>query len=174
MQLPLEISLVALAAYILYLFVSNVVISRQNAAHARKLGCKEPPVQKNRYPLGIDNLLRAIAADKAKQFPVDTIKRTVDNGAITYKYALLGSTNYFTADEKNIQTILATNFSDWDVSSRRNPLPSPNRCKVLSLYHLADYPVTSWVQTVEETSGLCKQPIFSVPCHELPIPLVGA
>jgi hypothetical protein len=117
MQLPIEIALVVSASYIVYLFLSDFLVSRRNAANARKLGCKEPPVQRNRYPLGIDNLLRAINADKAKQFPVDAIKRTVDNGSITYKYSLLGSTNYFTADEKNIQTILATNFSDWDVST---------------------------------------------------------
>jgi hypothetical protein len=117
MQLPFELALVAGTAYFIYLVVSHLVISRRNAANARELGCKEPPLQKNRYPLGIDNLLRAIAADKAKLFPVDTIQRTKDNGAITYKYTLLGTTNYFTADEKNIQTILATNFSDWDVSN---------------------------------------------------------
>jgi hypothetical protein len=117
MQLPIEVALVASAAYIIYLVISNFLVSRQNAANARTLGCKEPPVQRNRYPLGIDNLLRAINADKAKQFPVDAIKRTVDNGAITYQYSLLGNTNYFTADEKNIQTILATNFCDWDVST---------------------------------------------------------
>ncbi|PMD14093.1 cytochrome P450 52A12 [Hyaloscypha hepaticicola] len=119
MQLPFEIALVASVAYIIYLAVSQFITSRRNAANAQKLGCKEPPFQKNKYPLGIDNLLRAIAADKAKLFPVDTIKRTVDVGSITYKYTLLGSTNYFTADEKNIQTMLATKFSDWDLGPNR-------------------------------------------------------
>jgi hypothetical protein len=117
MQLPFEIALVASVAYIIYLAVSQFIASRRNVANAQKHGCKEPPLQKNKYPLGIDNLLRAIAADKAKLFPVDAIKRTVDVGSITYKYTLLGTTNYFTADEKNIQTMLATKFSDWDVSS---------------------------------------------------------
>jgi hypothetical protein len=119
MLLPIEIILVTLTAYILYLVVSHLITSRRNAAKALQLGCKEPALQKNRYPLGIDNLLRAIAADKAKLFPVDAIKRTVDNGSITYKYTLLGSTNYFTADEKNIQTMLATGFSDWDLGPNR-------------------------------------------------------
>jgi len=124
MQLPVEIALVAAVAYLIYLLVLQAVTSRRNATNARKHGCKEPPIQRNRYPLGIDNLLRAIAADKAKQFPVDAIQRTIDVGAITYKYALLGSTNYFTADEKNIQTMLATNFSDWDVSTKQGFLSS--------------------------------------------------
>jgi cytochrome P450 len=119
MLLPLEILLVASTAYVVYLIVSHFIASRRNAAKARQLGCEEPALQKNRYPLGIDNLLRAIAADKAKLFPVDSIKRTVDNGSITYKYTLLGTTNYFTADEKNIQTMLATGFNDWDLGANR-------------------------------------------------------
>jgi hypothetical protein len=125
MQLPFEIALVASGAYIIFLILSNLVTSRRNTINAQKLGCKEPPLQKNKYPLGIDNLLRAIAADKAKLFPVHAIQRTKDVGSITFKYTLLGTTNYFTADEKNIQTILATNFSDWDVSSGA----------LVSLYH---------------------------------------
>jgi hypothetical protein len=71
MQLLIEMALVASAAYLIYLAVSRFITSRRNAAKARKLGCEEPALQKNRYPLGIDNLLRAIAADKAKLFPVD-------------------------------------------------------------------------------------------------------
>lgn len=119
MYLPIEIAFVLSTSYVTFLIVSHLLTSRRNAAKARALRCEEPPLQKNRYPLGIDNLLRAIAADKAKLFPVDAIKRTVDNGSITYKYTLLGSTNYFTADEKNIQTILATSFSDWDLGPNR-------------------------------------------------------
>jgi hypothetical protein len=103
----------ASAAYALYFFISIFVTSYRNAAKARALKCEEPQFQKNRYPLGIDNLLRALAADKAKLFPVYQIQRTIDTGAITYKYSLLGSTNIFTADEKNIQAILATHFSDF-------------------------------------------------------------
>jgi hypothetical protein len=121
MLLLLEVALVASTAYIIYLASSHFITKHRIVARARELGCKDPPVQKNRYPLGIDNLLRAIAADKAKLFPPDAIQRTVDVGAITYKYTLLGSTNFFTADEKNIQTMLATNFSDWDVRCRKSP-----------------------------------------------------
>jgi hypothetical protein len=71
MQLLIEMALVASVAYIIYLAVSYSIASRRNAAKAQKFGCEEPALQKNRYPLGIDNLLRAIAADKAKLFPVD-------------------------------------------------------------------------------------------------------
>lgn len=105
------------AAYAIYLFICAFFSSRRNAAKARSLNCEEPIFQKNRYPFGIDNVRRSLAADRAQLFPVDLIKRTTDNGAITYKYSLLGGTNIFTADEKNIQAILATNFADFGMSS---------------------------------------------------------
>jgi hypothetical protein len=103
----------ASAAYAVYSLVATFVKSYQNSTKARSLKCEEPPFQKNRYPFGIDNLLRALAADKAQLFPVDAIQRTIDTGAITFKYSLLGNTNIFTADEKNIQALLATQFSDF-------------------------------------------------------------
>ena len=103
----------ALAAYILYSIASIFITSRRNAAKARALKCEEPRVQKNRYPLGIDNLLRALNADKAQLFPVDLVQRTIDNDAITFKYSMLGSTNISTADPKNIQAVLSTKFNDF-------------------------------------------------------------
>jgi hypothetical protein len=43
----------------------------------------------------------------------------LDTGAITYKYSVLGNNNIFTADEKNIQAILATQFNDPDLGPHR-------------------------------------------------------
>jgi hypothetical protein len=115
MELPIAIVALgwALVAYVIYFFVSLVLISRRHAAMARELKCEEPARQENKWPLGIDNLMRALAADKEKQFPVDMIRRTIENGAITYKYSILGTTNVATSDEKNIQAILATQFADF-------------------------------------------------------------
>ncbi|KAL2072294.1 hypothetical protein VTL71DRAFT_11637 [Oculimacula yallundae] len=120
MQLPIVTSAVlVVVSYIIYLVISSFLTSRRHARKARELKCEEPPVQKNKYPGGIDQILRAFAADKIQQFPVDTIQRTVDIGAITYSYSLLGSKFYFTADEKNIQAILATQFHDFDLGPLR-------------------------------------------------------
>ena len=115
MALPIAIIALgwAVVAYIIYFFVSLVLTSRRHVALARELKCEEPPFQKNHWPLGIDNLLRALAADKERQFPVDMVKRTIENGAITYRYSILGTTNLATSDEKNIQAILATQFADF-------------------------------------------------------------
>ncbi|CAL3971722.1 unnamed protein product [Diplocarpon coronariae] len=107
------------ASYIIYLFVSSSLRSRRQAVRARELKCEEPPFQKNRFPFGVEHVVRALAADRNKQFPVDTIKRMSDVGAITYRYSVLGNRNIFTADEKNIQAILATQFRDFDLGPTR-------------------------------------------------------
>lgn len=73
----------AVVSYFIYVVVSRVLRSRQQAFKARELKCEEPPFQKNRYPLGLDNLMRALEADKVQQFPVDMIQRMKDVGAIT-------------------------------------------------------------------------------------------
>ena len=115
MKLPIAVIAAAwaLIAYVVYVSISSVLRARRNAARARELKCEEPPFQKNRYPLGIDNLLRALAADRRKQFPTDAVQRIKDVGAITFKYSILGSTGFTTADEKNIQAVLATQFADF-------------------------------------------------------------
>jgi hypothetical protein len=121
MELPIAIVAVFWAAgsYVIYLFLSRFLTSRRNAAKARELKCEDPPFQKNRYPLGIDQVIRAVNADKAKLFPPDQIRRCSDTGAITYKYSVLGNNNIFTADEKNIRAILATQFNDFDLGPHR-------------------------------------------------------
>jgi cytochrome P450 len=60
-----------------------------------------------------------VNADKAKLFPLDQIQRTLDTGAITYKYSVLGNNNIFTADEECIKAILATQFNDFDLGPHR-------------------------------------------------------
>ncbi|KAK0101499.1 hypothetical protein ONS95_006668 [Cadophora gregata] len=120
MQLPFATTIIlATVSYIIYIVYSSFVQSRRHARKARELKCEEPPLQKNKYPLGIDQIKRALAADKEKLFPIDTIQRTADVGAITYRYSVLGNNNIFTADEKNIQAVLATQFNDFDLGPTR-------------------------------------------------------
>jgi hypothetical protein len=77
-------------SYVTYLILSSILSSRRNAARARALKCEEPPFERNRWPLGIDSLKRALAADRAQHFPEDLIKRFEDLGTHTYRYQVLG------------------------------------------------------------------------------------
>ena len=114
MQIPCAIIGLAVS-YVLYVVLTNFIRSWRHAALAREWSTQDPPVLKSRLPFGIDLVQRAMKSDKEQLFPVDAIERTQDAGAITYKYSTLGSTNIFTADEKNVQAILATQFPDYDL-----------------------------------------------------------
>jgi len=107
------------AAYLSYKVISSFLGARQNASKARQLNYEEPPELKSRYPFGIDLLLRYIAADGAKLFPVDSIQRPIDAGGFTYKYSILGNRVIVSADPKNIQALLATQFNDFDLGPTR-------------------------------------------------------
>lgn len=109
----------AFVAYIIFAIIRGFLVSRHNTRMAKELKCEEPAHQKNKLPFGIDVVLRALKADNEKLFPVDLQQRTADVGAITYRYSILGAHNVMTADEKNIQAILATQFADFDLGPRR-------------------------------------------------------
>ncbi len=88
-----------LAAVLLWIVVCQVLLtitlrflaSRRNAANANGLKCEEPPFERNRWPLGIDNLLRTLAADRDKRFPDDMIERFAALNTSTYRYQILGA-----------------------------------------------------------------------------------
>ncbi|KAH9204927.1 cytochrome P450 alkane hydroxylase-like protein [Leptodontidium sp. 2 PMI_412] len=120
MQLPIAVTTLLVAvSYIIYLFLSGFLRSRRQAIKARELKCEEPPMLKSRYPLGISTIIRSVTANNAKFFPLDMIERTKETGAITYKFNLVGKNRIFTADEKNVQAVLATQFNDFDLGSMR-------------------------------------------------------
>lgn len=76
--------------YVFFRLVSSFLTARCNAAKARDLGCKEPPVEINRWPFGIDSVRRSLAADRAQQFPADVLQRFEELGTYTYRYNVLG------------------------------------------------------------------------------------
>jgi cytochrome P450 len=110
-----------LISYILYLIGSRILRSRQNAAKAKALQCEEPPYEKSRLPLGVSQLRRAVKAMADQSWPDYTIQRAKDVGALTFATNILGAGGFFTADEHNIQAILATQFDDFELGqARRN------------------------------------------------------
>jgi cytochrome P450 len=109
----------AIVAYVLFTIVNSIVRARQNAAKARKFGCADVPFQKNRLPLGIDQLQRALEADKQQIFPDDLIKRYHEMGVNTWRYSVMGSRTFTTCEPKNIQALLATQFQDFSLGRTR-------------------------------------------------------
>ncbi|POS69059.1 cytochrome P450 CYP4/CYP19/CYP26 subfamilies [Diaporthe helianthi] len=112
-------------SYVVFQLLNKVVQSRQRTLKARQLGCKEPPLEKNGLPFGIDKILNAIKADKAELFLEWLGRRNAAMGAQTWRYSLLGQTNFFTSEPKNVQAILANNFGTFDLPPRREGIFLP-------------------------------------------------
>ncbi len=109
----------AALAFILYRLVSNILAKRHHAAEAQRLGCKPATKQENMLPFGIDRIRNAMKADQNKSFPDFVIQRFEEVGADTFQFNILGDQGYFTADPKNIQAVLATQFNDYCLGPNR-------------------------------------------------------
>jgi len=109
----------AVGAFIIYNLGSTFLINRQHAAEARRLGCLPASVKRMKLPFGLDGVMRALKADRAKQFPnmLEDIYHEV--GAATWSANTMGSHVLMTVDPKNIQAILATQFNDFELGPVR-------------------------------------------------------
>ena len=102
-----------LLALTLYQYMTGVLTKRRSLAKARTLGCKPPPLAANKLPFGIDQIQRALTADAEKRFPDMLVERVSEMGAPTFQTNLIGNEILFTVEPKNIQALLATQFSDF-------------------------------------------------------------
>ncbi|KAF4628259.1 hypothetical protein G7Y89_g9894 [Cudoniella acicularis] len=114
----------ALVGIVVFTIINGILTKRRNAQKAKALNCQLPKQQANRLPLGIDHIQAFLAAMKNENFPNLAVEMFSDLGT-TFEASILGGTGVFTVDEQNIQAILATQFSDFDVgeSRRRNANP---------------------------------------------------
>ncbi|KAJ8605075.1 hypothetical protein MRB53_041548 [Persea americana] len=121
-------SLVALAALVLFKVIQRLAIRRQHALIKKQLGCQDPPVDPHSGFLGINAIRTLTKADREGRLPDFVINRhrTLNQmfGRITstVSHNILGQNILFTNDPKNIQAMLATQFSDYDLGETRNSL----------------------------------------------------
>ncbi|KAI9820833.1 MAG: hypothetical protein M1826_000858 [Phylliscum demangeonii] len=120
--MPLTVVMVggALLTFLTYRVVAGIWSDRAAAAESRRRGCKPCPRQPHRWPLGIDQLQRSLAADREKLFPDLLVRRFEEMGAFTFSDTTLGSPrNIFTIEPKNVQAVLATQFRDFELGPIR-------------------------------------------------------
>lgn len=115
----------ALAAYLIYQFIVSLVQNRRYAAQAERLGCKPAPLLRNQLPFGVEHLHSSLKADETKQFPEFIAERYAKMGNRTHEYNLIGNNGFLTADPKNIQAILATQFKDFGLGRIRRSVFMP-------------------------------------------------
>ena len=118
---------VATATPVLYLVW--VLLARwQHAQNARKWNCGAVPS----YPgdlLGVNTLKEALQLDKDRLLPMLTRRRIATMSArenrytTTFQFRQLGNDIISTAEPKNVQAVLATQFKDFELGQvRRNTM----------------------------------------------------
>ncbi|QQK45792.1 Cytochrome P450, E-class, CYP52 [Penicillium digitatum] len=97
----------------------SVSTSWRHAQKARGIGCGEPPLYPSKDPFGISILLEILDAARNKLLPqladrrVASLSQQHGRYASTFRLCQVGRDSLFTADPKNIQAILATQFKDF-------------------------------------------------------------
>ncbi|KAF2087173.1 putative P450 monooxygenase [Saccharata proteae CBS 121410] len=115
----------AVASFVIYKFVNFIAKKRRHAIKARELGCQPPPVWDSKDILGITNTIKIVQAGKANRVPdyvverFETISKREGRPVSTMKQNTAGDTQIFTADPKNIQALLATQFKDFVLGETR-------------------------------------------------------
>lgn len=109
----------------------SVYFTWRHSQKARSLGCEESPLYPCKDPLGISTLLETLDAAKEKLLPqlaerrVAFLSRQHDRYVSTFRMCQAGRENLFTADPKNIQAMLATQFNDFGLGDARRNVAYP-------------------------------------------------
>lgn len=120
-SLLLSVTAAALVLRLLYSLVQSI----RHASKARQLGCGSVPLYPSKDPMGISNLFESLEADKVKLIPKMTERRFQDmcgrenRDVLTFRIRQLGRETINTADPKNIQAVLATQFKDFELGVSR-------------------------------------------------------
>ncbi|KAK5046114.1 hypothetical protein LTR84_008571 [Exophiala bonariae] len=106
---------------IIYLLLSTFLENRHHARRAMEMGCLPPHQRHQKYPFGLDLLMPIVKADQERVLPdyfMDLYLHELGQRN-TWQQDILGLNSVWTVDPKNIQTILATKFQDYDLGSLR-------------------------------------------------------
>ena len=109
----------ALAAWAVLRLVSRIVVNRRYAAEQARLGCKPPPSHRNRLPLGLDEVMARLKADREMYFPTYIFARFVADKSWTMRDHIFGEEIFQTCDPKVIQSILTTQFKEFGLGHER-------------------------------------------------------
>ncbi|KAH8691155.1 cytochrome P450 [Talaromyces proteolyticus] len=89
--------------------------------NARRLNCATPHTKVNKWPLGIDHIRRLNDADKRDLICDEFLAMYAEEGVASFQHWLFGKRNLFTAEPRNVQAVLATQFNDFEIPiSRQN------------------------------------------------------
>ncbi|RBQ99909.1 hypothetical protein FVER53590_29995 [Fusarium verticillioides] len=107
---------IPLSIHLLNRFYQDV----SHAHKARRKGCLPAPLEPAKLPFGIGILLASLQADRDQHTPDHVASRFATMGVYTFRMSILGTTNLITAEPRNIQAILATQFNDFGMGVTRS------------------------------------------------------
>lgn len=125
MHLTITIALLGLGALALLKVASVLVTASSRRSKAKQLGCEPPVLVPGGGFLGLNHLRRFLDADSKGLFADLFLRRHEEMAATfgrivpTFRFQILGAEIVHTSDSKNIQALLATQFNDFDLGSRR-------------------------------------------------------
>ncbi|KAK8059862.1 Cytochrome P450 monooxygenase alt2 [Apiospora saccharicola] len=113
--------LVGLGVFLVLLRLINIYVAVpwRYWLKARQLGCGAVPTEPRKWPFGLDIVRNALMADKDQRMPEFVTGRFAAMGRYTWRMNVLGSSNFITAEPRNIQAILATQFDDFKLGDVR-------------------------------------------------------
>jgi cytochrome P450 len=120
--LKMQSKIVILTAVVLiFVRFANTLIIKPLRHHlkSRRLGCGPVLVEPKRWPLGIDVVRRGLQADREQRTPDFVAARFEAMGRYTWGLSLLGTSNLITAEPRNVQALLATQFDDFIMGAAR-------------------------------------------------------
>ncbi|KAI3394540.1 hypothetical protein diail_2589 [Diaporthe ilicicola] len=110
---------IGLSCFTIYLLNTLVVIPIQYARKSHALGCGSVPLEPTRWPLGLDIVRAGLAADRDQRTPDFVTDRFLAMGRYTFRIRILGTSNFITAEPRNVQAVLASQFDDFVMGRAR-------------------------------------------------------
>jgi cytochrome P450 len=113
--------LIFAAGFLLLLHLTNTLLLKplRNHLKSRRLQCGPVPFEPTHWPFGIDTIRRSLLADREQRTPDFVFSRFEAMGCYTWGISLLGTSNLITAEPRNIQALLATQFDDFIMGTAR-------------------------------------------------------
>lgn len=123
---PKHFGLIFAACWVVYSVIASALKTTRRSVQAKKLGCGSTRLEKTKYPLGIDMMIKLLKADRQERTPGFLVSRFGDGKpSYTWRSRILFSEYIVTADVSNIQTMLAVKFSDFGLAPGRRSNMKP-------------------------------------------------
>lgn len=100
-----------------FLILQNIHLRLQRRRHAKKWGCQPPPVAQTGI-YGIRTFLDLIKAMDETRL-VEYISDRYDEHGYTFEQSVFGDSAVSTAEPENLKALLATQFNDFCLGTRR-------------------------------------------------------